>query len=97
MMPIYEMHCLACRRDGEQLVMGKESLVCPNCGSIEVERKISRVAIKATMGDNCYPYVDHNMGEVPIEVQDSVHRTKLMKERRLVDSPRRRGEAGQWI
>ncbi len=41
-MPIYEYHCLVCKRDFEKLVMTSTAEVgCTNCGSELLEKKFS--------------------------------------------------------
>lgn len=48
-MPNYEYRCLSCRRRFDIFLKyedyGKKPVVCPRCGSSEVERKIGRIRI----------------------------------------------------
>ena len=47
-MPIFEYHCFKCDKDFEKLVMGTNSrITCPDCGTMEVEKKFSTFAIKS--------------------------------------------------
>lgn len=44
-MPIYEFRCRSCGRTGEVLVMsGRGEIRCAGCGSVEMEKLISRTA-----------------------------------------------------
>ncbi len=46
-MPIYEYHCKDCNSDFEQLVFSSsqaDNVPCTNCGSTNVERKVSSIA-----------------------------------------------------
>ena len=45
-MPIFEYACQKCGKLFEKLILGKRSgeLVCPDCGSNRVERKLSAFA-----------------------------------------------------
>ncbi|GAB6161119.1 hypothetical protein JCM12298_02780 [Desulfothermus naphthae] len=47
-MPIYEYRCLSCLRDFEIVILPKEVVnpICPNCGSKNVEKKISLASIR---------------------------------------------------
>ena len=40
-MPIYEVKCETCGKDSEILVMRNEDMICPECGSPNVKKKIS--------------------------------------------------------
>lgn len=48
-MPNYEYRCLTCRRRFDTFLTyeeyGKKAVVCPRCGSSDVQRKIGRVRI----------------------------------------------------
>lgn len=48
-MPSYEFRCLSCRRRFDIFLKydeyGKKPIVCPRCGSSDVQRKIGRVRI----------------------------------------------------
>ena len=47
-MPIYEFVCSGCEREFEKLVMGASArVVCPHCGSGEVERRLSVFGVKS--------------------------------------------------
>ncbi len=52
-MPLYEFNCTSCNRSFEELVRSAEAVnevVCPQCGSRQVRRKISLFASKAVGG-----------------------------------------------
>jgi putative FmdB family regulatory protein len=52
-MPIYEFNCKTCDRSFEELVRSAEAInevVCPQCGSKHIQRKISLFASKAIGG-----------------------------------------------
>lgn len=52
-MPIYEFNCRTCDRSFEELVRSTEAInevVCPQCGSKHIQRKISLFASKAGGG-----------------------------------------------
>lgn len=56
-MPIYEFSCSTCDRSFEELVRSAEAInevVCPQCGSRRVRRKISLFASKGTSGSNAF-------------------------------------------
>ena len=40
-MPLYDFHCKKCTCDFELLVRGSTAYVCPECGSVEVEKRVS--------------------------------------------------------
>jgi putative FmdB family regulatory protein len=47
-MPMYEYHCSACKGDFEEIRRAEERdapATCPDCGSQEVERKMSTFAV----------------------------------------------------
>ncbi|MCY3020078.1 MAG: zinc ribbon domain-containing protein, partial [Planctomycetota bacterium] len=49
-MPIYEYHCRSCGQEFEQLVRSMKTdaeALCPQCGSKEVERKLSVFAAQS--------------------------------------------------
>ncbi|MBW2614989.1 MAG: zinc ribbon domain-containing protein [Deltaproteobacteria bacterium] len=53
-MPIYEYQCMACERQFQSLVMkneDEESLLCPECGSPNLKKLISRVAYHVSESD----------------------------------------------
>jgi putative FmdB family regulatory protein len=53
-MPIYDIHCRACGRTGEVLVMDPSiPLVCPACGSAETEKQMA--ATSSLTGKNRRP------------------------------------------
>lgn len=61
-MPIYEFECERCHSEFEELVQtSSESVPCPQCGSSEVARVLSRFAFKSgdtfrsssSKGDGC--------------------------------------------
>src|SRR6185503_6453328 len=43
LMPIYEFHCLECKRDSEVLVRSSDwkGTACPHCHSVKLEKKLS--------------------------------------------------------
>jgi putative FmdB family regulatory protein len=43
-MPLFDFHCKNCDRSFEVLVRGSVTLACPECGSAEVEKLVSRPA-----------------------------------------------------
>ena len=43
-MPLFDFHCKKCDRAFELLVRGSVTLACPECGSAEVEKLVSRPA-----------------------------------------------------
>lgn len=43
-MPMYEYHCRACQAEFELLVRSSTVPACPQCGSAELEKVISRIA-----------------------------------------------------
>ena len=45
--PIYEYSCQACERRFEALVRAKEKVVCPDCGSADIERELSLPTVKS--------------------------------------------------
>lgn len=49
-MPIYEYDCKQCRRPFEKLIRSipsSEPILCPECGSAEIERTLSKVVVKS--------------------------------------------------
>ena len=53
-MPIYEYQCYGCERQFQSLILGREeekNLLCPNCGSSNLKRLISRVAYHVSESD----------------------------------------------
>jgi len=43
-MPLYDYRCKACRAEFELLVRAGTAPVCPQCGTTELERAVSRIA-----------------------------------------------------
>lgn len=43
-MPIHDYHCGACGADFEALVRSSDTPTCPQCGSTQLQRQISRLA-----------------------------------------------------
>jgi putative FmdB family regulatory protein len=39
-MPLVDVECPKCRRTSEVLTRNGEAIACPECGSLEVERKL---------------------------------------------------------
>ena len=59
-MPIYEYTCKKCKHDFEQLIMGSQKAVCPECGSRALERRFSVIAApnqsgQRASGEVCQP------------------------------------------
>lgn len=58
-MPIYEYCCPVCKREFQSLLMKRDEerdLVCPNCGSSNPKRLISRVAYHVSEKDRLSAY-----------------------------------------
>ncbi|MBW1797278.1 MAG: zinc ribbon domain-containing protein [Deltaproteobacteria bacterium] len=58
-MPIYEYQCQACERQFQSLVMKNEddeNLLCPECGSPNLKKLISRVAYHVSESDRLASY-----------------------------------------
>jgi putative FmdB family regulatory protein len=56
-MPMYEFDCPTCGQPFEELVRSSEAVkdvVCPNCGSHKVKRKLSLFASKVSGGGGSY-------------------------------------------
>jgi putative FmdB family regulatory protein len=50
-MPIYEFNCRKCEKSFEELVFSRsEEILCPGCGSAEVERALSTFSFSAGGG-----------------------------------------------
>ena len=47
-MPIYEYTCLDCASDFERLVLGGKTPTCPDCGSENLERRMSLPRVKSS-------------------------------------------------
>ncbi|MBM3147716.1 MAG: zinc ribbon domain-containing protein [Actinobacteria bacterium] len=47
-MPIYEFTCRDCELTFEELVRGGVPVACPQCGSAEVKRLLSRFAVHSS-------------------------------------------------
>ena len=43
-MPLYDYHCKACHSECELLVRASTVPACPQCGSTDLERAVSRIA-----------------------------------------------------
>ena len=43
-MPLYDYHCTACGHDFETLVRQDAVPVCPQCGSAQLQKCVSRIA-----------------------------------------------------
>jgi putative FmdB family regulatory protein len=54
-MPIYEFVCSECKKPFEELVFSSnavEKVVCPDCGSKQIKRKLSTFASKISGGSS---------------------------------------------
>ncbi|NOT08371.1 MAG: zinc ribbon domain-containing protein [Gemmatimonadales bacterium] len=49
-MPVFDFGCRECGRAFDELVRADTTVICPACGSLEVERKLSVPARPATAG-----------------------------------------------
>jgi putative FmdB family regulatory protein len=64
-MPIYEFICERCRNNFELLAIKKDDTVeikCPNCGSENIERVMSKINISSSISDstkNNHPRVEN--------------------------------------
>jgi putative FmdB family regulatory protein len=47
-MPLFEYECRACRREFELLVRESTELVCPQCHSQDLEKRLSVFAVSAS-------------------------------------------------
>ena len=47
-MPIYEYTCSSCSHDFELLVRGEMTPACPECESVELERRMSTPRVKSS-------------------------------------------------
>lgn len=92
-MPTYAWKCNACQCTCDTIMLIRQvglpesTPTCQECG-LEMRRDYRRegVAIaESSRSKGIFPYVDHNLGDKPIEVQDQHHRRRLMKERGLHD------------
>uniref|UniRef100_A0A6M3L4M6 Putative regulatory protein FmdB zinc ribbon domain-containing protein n=1 Tax=viral metagenome TaxID=1070528 RepID=A0A6M3L4M6_9ZZZZ len=100
MSPIYDYECSHCGAVFEMVlgVSENRTVSCRSCGCRETKRLISLPATKSDKGDNEYPYVEHNLGDEPVLVQDRAHKNRLLKERGLSECYKQgRGMPGQWI
>ncbi len=43
-MPIYEYHCDDCNRDFELLIRSSTIPVCPECGGLQLQKLVSKLA-----------------------------------------------------
>jgi len=46
-MPIFEYHCTKCDKDFEVLVLGNQSVTCPDCNGKKVKKLLSVVSHKS--------------------------------------------------
>lgn len=44
-MPTYDYSCHSCANKFEELVMGKETITCPRCGTDDVQKELSGFAV----------------------------------------------------
>jgi putative FmdB family regulatory protein len=47
-MPIYDYQCQSCQAEFEQLVRPSSTPTCPQCGSLALQRLVSRIAPAGT-------------------------------------------------
>lgn len=97
-MPLYDLQCQQCGGIYEAYVPLSSEAVprCEGCGG-EGKRILSFPARKTEMGDNSYPYVEHNFGEKPIKVESPDHRRSLMRELGLRDGPSPKWGGQKWV
>lgn len=50
-MPLYSYRCTACDHPFETLVRGSETPACPSCGSVALEKLVSRPATPGSSGE----------------------------------------------
>lgn len=74
-MPTYDFVCLACRKE-EEVFMKIADYQPPSCCGASMKQRIGGYGI---IGD-LEPYMDPNIGEVPVFVKSKKHRKQLMKE-----------------
>lgn len=43
-MPLFSYHCADCETEFEALLIGADQPTCPECGSVELDQLLSRVA-----------------------------------------------------
>ncbi len=46
-MPIFEYHCMECKKDFEVLVFGEQEVSCPACNGINVKKLLSTFSHKS--------------------------------------------------
>ena len=56
-MPIYDYRCGGCQREFEVLVRSDDEAICPECGSRQLEKLVSRPAERDRRSQNsrCIP------------------------------------------
>ena len=50
-MPLYDFHCSKCDKTFERLVRGESVPECPHCGSLDIEKLVSRPATPGTSAE----------------------------------------------
>ena len=97
-MPLYDYECQQCGGIYEAYIplSSEAKSVCESCGG-EGKRILSLPSRKTEMGDNSYPYVEHNFGENPVKVESPDHRRRLMRELGLRDGPSPKWGGQKWV
>lgn len=94
-MPIFEFKCDDCDEFAEKMLFHSEHVsedaryVEENFPECEAGHRMRRLFVYGGIthrSKGVFPYIEHNFGHDPIEVQDFQHRQKLMKERGLQDA-----------
>jgi putative FmdB family regulatory protein len=47
-MPLFDFVCRSCKAEFESLVRAGHPAACPNCGSTDLDKQVSSVALKTT-------------------------------------------------
>ena len=66
-MPIYEFHCRSCRRRSSvftRSIGGEVEAVCSHCGSGDMSRLISRVAVHRSEGGSAEGFDESSLADV---------------------------------
>ena len=82
-MPIYEYECPQCSKINEHfstIANKPDRIWCPACGVGACKPIISRIA---SVRPDIEPYLDENLGDMPVVVEGRKHRRELMKSQGL--------------